>query len=152
MKYKLGKRTTEGYIQALMFNKLTNLGFIVDVEYKVPCLYHTRKYDRFDLVLHDNLDVYCIIECKSSKKTSYCDWIDLKNPPTKQLFRYSLHKLPIFYVTQLGLVDLAVNAIYARFSSKLNSTQIITSNSGKTFAQQTTIEPDLLKDIMDGNI
>lgn len=98
------RRPSEFEVQAKLYNKLLNKGFIVKGEVKA---YKAR----FDLVVYDkNYKAICIIETKSWKKKRYVT-------PTKQLKKYRKFGVPVIVCGWMERVDFTVERVEKLFKS-----------------------------------
>ena len=119
MKYS-DRRENEAVMQAKLYSKLTSLGYNCDLEYPISKKDHKKltKSCKLDLIIHNEGKIELIVELKSRKNDRYkfCKFVDESDlKRSRQLFKYSLLGVPIFYLSDCELVEKAVEMIHSRF-------------------------------------
>jgi len=151
MKYELKRKSSQALIEAKMYSALVAKGFYANLNYKVLSRWYTKDYDRLDVVLHDNVDIYCIIVCVENKKPEFCDFIDPNKPNNTKIQRFALHGIPIFYVNRESKINDAVEMIYSKYKGKIGKNKTVTTVNGGETIESDVVHPSLLA-LLDGNL
>ncbi len=103
MRYKTPRRLPEANVQAHFYMRCQQEGIRCTLEYKIPGC-------RFDAVVHDDAQIFYIVEVKNPSERAYKKRIE-KNKRYEQEDRYGAHGVPLIVIRGFREIEPAITKI-----------------------------------------